>query len=300
MVVPAAPGMPEACPSCNEPQHKQMADDQACFRHEINGEITKALLSFDRIEREFRDAVAVDPERKDQLEEMMKMHSESLHQMTALCEKDRCRRKASTLPPAMAEEAKKIELAMEELSLSDVLDAQVKYWRRVLRQDIEIIKDIDSGVFIMADKVVLSEIFSNVSFNAIQSMQNVPDRAKRLFVSLKVEDGKCRIEVHDNGAGIKKEHQARLFQPDFTTKVDGSGLGIRICRKKAEAMEGSFDLINGSVFGEGATVKMEFPLSKDESGKHREIDAIRESTRGLPRQLCLDFESGRDPSGKSG
>jgi signal transduction histidine kinase len=312
MIVPAAPKVLETAPKCTEPLHLKMADEQACYRHEINNEIAKAKISFGLIKKQLARIFAEMSEAvskvamgeitedafqltlmwgKVKIDELMFMQDESLKQMAALCEKDRCRRKASTLPPAMAEEAKKVELSMEELNLSDVLDAQVKYWRRVLRQDIEIIKDIDLGIYIMADRVIMTQIFSNIWMNAIQSMQNVPDRPKRMTVSLKVVEGECRLEVHDNGAGIREEHQARLFQPNFTTKKDGCGIGIRLCREKAEEMGGSFDIINGSIFGEGATVKMKFRPSKDKSSKYRELDALRDSTRDSTRQLCLVFDS---------
>jgi signal transduction histidine kinase len=99
----------------------------------------------------------------------------------------------------------------------------------------------------------LEQVFTNLVTNAIQAMgetggtlavriQAVAGGADRRFV---------RVEVADSGPGIPKELQERLFQPFFTTKVDGTGLGLPITKRIVTAHKGSIQVTSfpgGTVF----------------------------------------------------
>jgi two-component system, NtrC family, nitrogen regulation sensor histidine kinase NtrY len=71
---------------------------------------------------------------------------------------------------------------------------------------------------------------------------SLDQRAPQVRVSWKISSGAAEISVEDNGAGI--EDTANLFVPFFTTKPEGSGIGLVLCQQIAENHGGSLDLYN--------------------------------------------------------
>ena len=63
----------------------------------------------------------------------------------------------------------------------------------------------------------------NLIVNAIEAM---PEKTGKLLLKTSVRNNQCRIEIRDNGEGIPKENLERLFEPFFTSKATGSGLGL--------------------------------------------------------------------------
>ena len=70
--------------------------------------------------------------------------------------------------------------------------------------------------------------------------------------------GHATVRVRDNGCGIPEEKLARIFNPFFTTKEKGTGLGMAISRKIVEAHEGSMDV--ASQVGSGTEFRITLPL----------------------------------------
>jgi signal transduction histidine kinase len=78
----------------------------------------------------------------------------------------------------------------------------------------------------------------NLIVNAIQSMSGVEDGNRELQISTLVEpEGVC-VAVRDTGHGLPPENLPRLFEPFYTTKPDGMGMGLSICRSIIEAHGG--------------------------------------------------------------
>jgi signal transduction histidine kinase len=72
-------------------------------------------------------------------------------------------------------------------------------------------------------------------------------------------DGAVRVSVMDPGAGITPENKARLFEPLFSTKAVGVGLGLAICKAFIEANKGTIDV--ESEVGKGTTVTVTLPVA---------------------------------------
>jgi signal transduction histidine kinase len=91
---------------------------------------------------------------------------------------------------------------------------------------------------IQCDRVQLQQVMLNLIVNAIQSMSGVEDGNRELQISTLVEpEGVC-VAVRDTGHGLPPENLPRLFEPFYTTKPDGMGMGLSICRSIIEAHGG--------------------------------------------------------------
>jgi PAS domain S-box-containing protein len=93
---------------------------------------------------------------------------------------------------------------------------------------------------IMADPVQLQQVVLNLVMNAIDAMNEVVDRPRRLRVSSGRHDGGgLVITLEDSGTGIDPENVRRIFEPFFSTKAEGMGMGLSICRSIVEAHGGN-------------------------------------------------------------
>lgn len=98
-----------------------------------------------------------------------------------------------------------------------------------------------------ADAARLEQVLLNLIVNALQAMRNGGD----LVVSATLRDKRVDIAVKDTGAGIPESVRARIFDPYFTTKSDGAGMGLAICDKIVQQHGGEFECEtspNGTLF----------------------------------------------------
>jgi PAS domain S-box-containing protein len=106
---------------------------------------------------------------------------------------------------------------------------------------------------VLADRVQLQQVVLNLMMNAIEAMGSVQNGARVLGVNSEVRDGRdIVITVKDSGPGIEPENLDRIFDRFFTTKSNGMGMGLSICRSIVEAHNGRLwaepDVRPGSVF----------------------------------------------------
>ncbi|MDR0379391.1 MAG: PAS domain S-box protein [Candidatus Accumulibacter sp.] len=90
------------------------------------------------------------------------------------------------------------------------------------------------------DRVMIEQLLLNIMRNAIEAMNvaAVPSERRRLTVTAERVEDQVRIRVVDRGPGIPGEVQDKLFTPFFSTKVDGMGMGLNICRSITEFHRG--------------------------------------------------------------
>ncbi|HBL76042.1 MAG: hypothetical protein A2W90_11540 [Bacteroidetes bacterium GWF2_42_66] len=91
-------------------------------------------------------------------------------------------------------------------------------------------------LLIYADREQISSAFVNLMKNAIQAIPE--DRAGEITITLKKETDKAIISVADNGTGIRDDLRDRMFEPNFTTKTSGMGLGLSIVKKVVDNLQG--------------------------------------------------------------
>jgi two-component system, NtrC family, nitrogen regulation sensor histidine kinase NtrY len=109
------------------------------------------------------------------------------------------------------------------------------------------------------DRTQLIRIITNLVKNAIQA---IPDEQveKRIIVSVKKENNNAIITVSDNGKGIINDDYDRIFEPKFTTKTSGMGLGLPIIKNIIENYHGTITFESQS--GKGTTFRVTLPIIK--------------------------------------
>jgi C4-dicarboxylate-specific signal transduction histidine kinase len=92
---------------------------------------------------------------------------------------------------------------------------------------------------VQCDRVQLQQVILNLIINAIQSMSSVEDGNRELHIStVSIEPEGVRVGVRDTGSGLSPESLSLLFEPFYTTKPEGMGMGLSICRSIIEAHGG--------------------------------------------------------------
>ncbi|MDE2956551.1 MAG: HAMP domain-containing sensor histidine kinase [Bacteroidota bacterium] len=114
----------------------------------------------------------------------------------------------------------------------------------------------DGNCPVRADRKALRRIFINLIKNALEALQDTAEGTIR--IDLELQDRTVTATVTDTGPGIPPELHPRIFEPSFSTKTSGAGLGLAIARQSAETMGGSMDF--ESVPGRGTTMRVNLPL----------------------------------------
>jgi signal transduction histidine kinase len=115
---------------------------------------------------------------------------------------------------------------------------------------------------IKGDRTRLMQVVLNLLKNAIDSFSDSEKKNKAIEVKVIVEEKKIIIQIKDNGKGFEQATTDHLFQRGYTTKLEGSGLGLANCRNIIEAHNGEISLTSDGI-DNGATSTIFFNLIPD-------------------------------------
>lgn len=111
---------------------------------------------------------------------------------------------------------------------------------------------------LLADRVQIQQLLLNLILNAVDAMSLVGDGARILtIVSETAAEGRVAVMIEDTGMGIPEHAQDKLFDAFYTTKIDGLGMGLAICRSIAEAHGGQ---LTTTAQSPGATFRVDLPV----------------------------------------
>ncbi|MGE3955886.1 MAG: nitrogen regulation protein NR(II) [Vicinamibacterales bacterium] len=183
---------------------------------------------------------------------------------------------ANSIVVEMLEFVRPIRLQVEQIDMAGVLEQSVTNAEsKVPRRDIAIDLDVAEGLPRMdGDASQLCQVFTNLLTNAFEAMNGrgrVLLRAALAEVPSDEEGSSGAptpapavvVDVVDDGPGVSAELSDRIFNPFFTTKVTGSGLGLPIVRKIVDAHDGRIDL--SSEPGHGTRFRVTLPVSSKSS-----------------------------------
>ncbi|MCB0457996.1 MAG: ATP-binding protein, partial [Flavobacteriaceae bacterium] len=107
------------------------------------------------------------------------------------------------------------------------------------------------------DRTQLIRVITNLVKNSIQAIEKKNPEKPRIEVRVFSENKHIFITVSDNGTGISEDNKTKVFEPKFTTKSSGMGLGLAMVKNIVETYKGSISL--QSVEGKGTTFTVSIP-----------------------------------------
>lgn len=208
--------------------------------HEIKNPLTPMKLNVQQLLKSWRDRI---PDFDEKIEHFTKNQIEYIDSL-------------SNIATAFSSFAKMPGARPSEVNLADQIRITLELFRDTEDVTFEVRWPDVRKVVVFADKEHLNGIFSNLIKNGIQSIP--PGRHGVIKVRLEVIRDKAIVSISDNGTGIPRELEKKMFTPNFTTKSSGTGLGLSIARKYVETANGRIWF--ESEDGRGTTFFVELPL----------------------------------------
>ena len=229
--------------------------------------------------------------------------------------------RASNMVRQILEFSKKKLAKIENLNINEVIEEVLDFLKLNLKNVSLEIELSDKNILISVDKTKVSQVLINLIINAKDALKRRPNPMILITtdeVSIKSRDdiieGKyAQIKISDNGHGIKKEHQRKIFEPFFSTKpkIKGTGLGLATVKEIIEDYNGTIEV--ESKFGKGTTFTILIPcvedrdleISEEEKGKDLssiegtvllidDEDVIREIGVDMLNSLDIECITARD------
>lgn len=148
----------------------------------------------------------------------------------------------------------------ELLQITDIIEDGLQFNAESLkRHRISIIRDFQVTPSILVDRNKVLQILTNLISNAQNALEHEALGKKEITITLfRSNDTTIRLQIIDNGMGIVKENQTKIFQHGFTTRVKGHGFGLHSSAIAAAEMKGSLQVYSGGP-GKGATFTLDLP-----------------------------------------
>lgn len=218
----------------SEEAWREMAKQVA---HEVKNPLTPMKLTIQNFERKF------DPQDPNVTERVKLMSKTMVDQIDLI----------ATVASAFSEFAKLPEKNNETINLN----AEIEDILRVFSDDSVFIHTNKSNIMINMDKIYLSRIITNLVTNAKQAQSE--DRKLIINVDIEQHQRRVMISVQDNGVGIPDNMYERIFEPNFTSKNSGMGLGLSMVRKMVEDYKGEISV--KSEIDKGSTFTITLPTN---------------------------------------
>lgn len=217
---------------------KEMARQVA---HEIRNPLTPLKLGIQQLERSWLDK---DPGFEDRFKRFIDSFVEQIDGLTRIATE-------------FSDFAKMPDAKFSEYDLIEVLRNSVSVFDSYSNVSISMVVPEDEAgeVRVFGDRDQLLRTFNNLIKNAIEAASS--KRKCLIRISVTMEGEEVLIAVQDNGEGIAPDVRKKLFEPNFTTKSSGTGLGLAFVKRAVENMGGK--ITYKTTFGKGTTFTIRFP-----------------------------------------
>jgi two-component system nitrogen regulation sensor histidine kinase NtrY len=135
----------------------------------------------------------------------------------------------------------------------------VKLALEIFNEDYITFNSSEEQVIAKFDRTQLIRVVTNLVMNSIQAM-TIENTNPWIRVSVSSDNERVFVKVQDNGSGIDEETKAKIFEPKFTTKTSGMGLGLAMVKNIVETFKGSITFT--STIGQGTEFTVSFPLAE--------------------------------------
>jgi two-component system sensor kinase FixL len=148
--------------------------------------------------------------------------------------------------------------------LNDILNDVIQIFRsEAIFQNVRIETELDGSLPpVLGDRGQLQQVVLNIVMNAAEAMSRNPPEQRKLILRTQGKDYRLWVTARDFGPGIDKENLERVFQPFFTTKGTGLGMGLAVCSSIIKEHRGRIWAENNS--DAGATFFIELPVLSDQ------------------------------------
>ena len=154
------------------------------------------------------------------------------------------------------------------LNLNGVIGDTIRLVRSdILIRETTVVADFDSRLpDVEADLVQIQQVLLNLIMNALDAVETLPPAERRIIISTRSLEGKsAEVSVRDFGAGLPKDRPDKVFDHFFSTKAEGTGMGLTIVRSIVEAHAGT--LVAENVEGGGARFFFRIPAAQGLSAR---------------------------------
>ena len=212
--------------------------------HEIKNPLTPLKLQVQQLQRAYRDGK---PDFDVRLDKFTALLCEQIDRLAAIA-------------GAFSQFAKWQKPVLQAVFPVEILKKTEAFYAADEHTVFELLLPPMAGqVCIEADPRFVEQILHNLIKNALQALQEAGTENPRIVLELRESKESCIIIVGDNGPGIDAEKRTRIFEPHFTTRSAGAGLGLSICRKLAESMNARISLDEDAAPArQGARFRVEF------------------------------------------
>ena len=207
--------------------------------HEIKNPLTPMRLTVQSFQRKFDPN---DPNITQKLDDYTKTILQQIDTMTAVAG---AFSNFATMPAQQNETLNVVRI--------------VKMALEIFNEDYIQFSALEDEIIAKLDRTQLIRVITNLVKNAIQSIPEEQEH-KLVFVTVFREDNQVKIAVKDNGKGISEENAARIFEPKFTTKSSGMGLGLAIIKNIIENYHGTITF--ETELNIGTEFLVSFPINK--------------------------------------
>jgi len=150
--------------------------------------------------------------------------------------------------------------------LSEIASAALKSWMEAhpqLSQTVKVVNNLRSDDIVLVDTNKIQQVIINLMENAAQ---HSPQGEEILFTLGKVSKKCFMVEIIDKGVGLKPQDKPKVFEPFYTTRKSGTGLGLSLCKHIIESHGGSIDIFNNKN-ASGCTARFTLPVYNSKEHK---------------------------------